>query len=551
MRKKWLKFSLALSAFCLSASFASFAAEDEVLTGWVEGEDGWMYYDEDGYQVTDEWKKSGDNWFYLGSDGYILYEQLVEYDDYIYYVNEDGAMVKNQWVQMANEESDDADSENAAVDVWYYFQNNGRAYVAGDNGTSFKTINGKKYAFDEDGKMLWGWVNDNSELCNAETEWHDAVYYCGAENDGAMKTGWQLIDVEEDRENLEKNKDDDTVMYYYFYFMANGKRVQGDTKTINGEKYSFDEYGAMDYEWTIASDSVASMSQASPSEYYQWFNWEDYGNRVKGWFYTIPSENLNKKDYDDEMEHWYYALNGGSLVTSEIKTINGKKYAFNDKSEMLTGLQALKIDPSNPSHILASYPVEDENAWEAFLNQNPAYSGDRGTYDYTDTMLYYFGDDEDEDGAMRVGKLKVELSGDTYNYYFLKSGTYKGVAFGSQTGLARNYEGTFSDDENDLAVSFIKDGYIYREGRRITADDDLRYEPVNKFGVKATSSDELKNFYLVNTSGQIQKNRHNTKDQDGNYYCTDKNGKITYFGTEKCNNHNKDAWHEYDSSKED
>ena len=27
--------------------------------------------------------------------------------------------------------------------------------------TKFKTIDGKKYAFDEDGKMLYGWVNED------------------------------------------------------------------------------------------------------------------------------------------------------------------------------------------------------------------------------------------------------------------------------------------------------------------------------------------------------------------------------------------------------
>ena len=123
---KLLTGCLTTAVLCTMFAFNAFADEpDDVQTGWVETDDGWMYLDEDGYEVTNEWRKSGDNWFYLGDDGYMLYEQLIEHEDYIYYVNEDGAMVKNQWVQQANEDNDDVDEENAAVDVWYYFQNNG------------------------------------------------------------------------------------------------------------------------------------------------------------------------------------------------------------------------------------------------------------------------------------------------------------------------------------------------------------------------------------------------------------------------------------------
>ena len=540
---KLLTGCLTTATLCSAMAFTAFADEPtEVQTGWVETDDGWVYLDEDGYEVTDEWKKSGDNWFYLDDDGHMVYEQLVEHEGYIYYANEDGAMVKNQWVQLPNEDNDEYSEENAAVDVWYYFQNNGRAYVAGDNGTSFKTINGQKYAFDEDGKMLWGWVNDNSELCNSGTEWHDAVYYCGAENDGARKSGWYLIDVEEDRENLPKNKDNDTVMYYYFYFTASGKRVQDTIKTINGLKYSFDEYGAMDYEWTLATDSVASPAVASASVY-QFFNYEDYGNRLSGWFYTIPGENLHKEDYDDELEHWYYASSGGELTFSQIKSINGKKYAFNEYGEMLYGLQALKLNPDDPTIIEGNYMIDDEDEWDAFVAHSN-YSGDDGDFDFNGSLLYYFGDEED--GAMKLGKVKVEFTGDTYNYYFIKTGTYKGAGFGSWTGYEAELEGTY-DVNDDGEKSFIDDGkYIYLEGRRIEADENLRYEPFTAFGEEAKSDDDVTdgNFYLVNTSGSIQKRRHNVKDQDGSYYCTDDNGIITYYGDEKCENHNDDAKHE-------
>lgn len=537
--RKMLARGVMTACFCASMAFPAFAEEEsETPIGWVETDDGWMYYDDDGYYVTNEWKKSGDNWFYLGDDGYVLYDQIIEHEDYIYYANEDGAMVKNQWVQRANEEYDDG--ENAAVDIWYYFQNNGRAYIAGDRGTSFKTINGEKYAFDSDGRMLWGWVNDVSEMCNEGTDWQTAMYYCGAEDDGARKSGWQFIDVEENRENLEKNKDDDSVMYYYFYFREeNGKRVQDTTRTINGQKYSFDEYGAMDYEWTMATDSIASLSTATASVY-QFFNYEDYGNRVSGWIYAIPSENMHKKEYDDEMEHWYYATGGGNLVVGQFKTIDGKRYAFNQYGEMLYGLQALKLNDSDPTIIEDSYLIDDESELDAYMNRETNFSGDSGTFNFDGTLLYYFGDDSD-DGAMKTGKVKVEFTGDNYNYYFIKTGDYKGAAFGSLEMV----EGTYKETDDGEYV-FIDDGkYIYREGRRMEADEDLKYEAFDAWGVKPDNKDDVADgrFYLVNTSGSIQKKKENLKDRDGYYYCTDAKGVITYRGDEKCQNHSDTEQH--------
>ena len=65
-------------------------------------------------------------------------------------------MVTNTWVKVVNEDQDDDD--DPAEYRYYYMQNSGKAYKAGDSGkTKFKTIDGKKYAFDEDGKMLYGW----------------------------------------------------------------------------------------------------------------------------------------------------------------------------------------------------------------------------------------------------------------------------------------------------------------------------------------------------------------------------------------------------------
>ena len=93
----------------------------------------------------------------MGSDGEMAADVLIEDDDNYYYVDENSAMVRNQWVAVENE---DAGQEDEPDHYWYYFQANGKAFRRGDSATtiSAKIINGKKYAFDTDGKMLYGYV---------------------------------------------------------------------------------------------------------------------------------------------------------------------------------------------------------------------------------------------------------------------------------------------------------------------------------------------------------------------------------------------------------
>ena len=192
--RKQTKLVAVLSAaalVALGASMTSMAA-----TGWTQEDGLWYYYNANGDYVTDEWKRSGDNYFYLGWDGYMLTNQLVQHGDNYYYVDANGAMVKNQWIAVPTDDSDDPNIEHR----WYYFGATGRAY-RNSTGFSKKTINGKKYAFDDEGKMLYGWVDgDGMELNDDENAPLSAVYFFGPNDTttidgvtytgGAMVTGW-------------------------------------------------------------------------------------------------------------------------------------------------------------------------------------------------------------------------------------------------------------------------------------------------------------------------------------------------------------------------
>lgn len=52
----------------------------------------------------------------------------------------------------------------------------------------------KTYAFDEDGKMLYGWVNEDATRASDESDLEEATYYMGSREDSARKTrGWFKI----------------------------------------------------------------------------------------------------------------------------------------------------------------------------------------------------------------------------------------------------------------------------------------------------------------------------------------------------------------------
>ena len=241
--KKQTKLVAVLSTAALlaiGASMTSFAA-----TGWAEEDGTWVYYDRNGDKVTDKWAKSGNNWYYLDSDGEMAVDQLIEDGDNYYYVDVNGVMAANQWVAIDNE---DAGQDDEPEHYWYYFQANGKALKQGDSSTvALKTVNGKKYAFDEEGKMLYGWVaSDNAErIDNSDGDaFKEGDYYFGGEDDGAMTTGWLLMDITYDEATndyeIAPAFNDDEDQSRWFYFKSNGKKVTSASadetkdKTING-----------------------------------------------------------------------------------------------------------------------------------------------------------------------------------------------------------------------------------------------------------------------------------------------------------------------------
>ena len=557
----------------IGASMTSFAAQ-----GWAEEDGTWVYYNRDGERATDQWKKSGNNWYYLDSDGEMAIDTLIEDGDNYYYVDINGVMASNQWVAIENEDAgDDDEPEN----YWYYFQANGKALTNGTNDkVSLKTVNGKKYAFDDEGRMLYGWVaEDNAErVDNTDGDgFKEGIYYFGGEDDGAMTVGWLQMDITYDEATSDYefapvfNEDEDQTRW--FYFQSNGKKVKADgareakEKTINGKKYAFDQYGAMTAEWSLDVESASKAgvrnqnsnvtTNSVPAKYAQqwrYFNSVEDGSRIsKGWFKVVAAEYLNYDKFNDDEDAWYYADGSGNLYAGEFKTIKGKKYAFRDDGRMIDGLKFIK-EEGNGLDVIA-----DDDATYNFDNEDD-FDENSLALEALGYKCYYFGNGDD--GAMKTNKTTVEIDGEKFNFYFEKSGSLKGAGKTGEkddkyyqagkllrAGSDEKYQvvagiKTTVDSKTGAGYKKISDakefiGVLYQFNAVKMGVNDDNVKKLNELGVnkKADDLSELyimdyntdapaDTFFLVNTSGKVIDSKSKNRDGNDYYYFDQKGGKI-------------------------
>lgn len=535
----------------IGASMTSFAAQ-----GWAEEDGTWVYYDSSNDRVTEEWKKSGDNWYWLDDNGEMAVDMLVEDDDDYYYVDANGVMVTNQWVAIENE---DAGEEDEPDHYWYYFQANGKAYTRSDNASedsvSAKTINGKKYAFDEEGRMLYGWVS-GGERQTDDDAWKESLYYFGDEDDGAMSLGWRQISIVDDEyEDLQPGDEYwDEDQDRWFYFQTSGKKVAADsddgdtlkTKTINGRKYGFDEYGRMIADWftETASYSTATQGVASYTSSFMYFSTPEDGARAtKGWFKVVPGYYLHEDKYNDGDDYWYYADGDGEIYSNVIKTIKGKKYAFDNYGRMIDGLVFLqmatengKVDSSEIAQKFADdgdIPYDTEDAFDDFVVHYASQisSGE--------IRSFYFGDSDD--GAMKTGRQTVDIDGDSFTFKFKDSSSSKGAGINGiddhklysagkliEADSDDKYQVVIYSEDEDGIVTMEKmdtDDFLTEYCHELEAGDKDYDEDATTWNVNDDIDSSVK-LYLVNTSGSMVKNKSAAKDGE-DYKFNVKNYQIT------------------------
>ena len=495
--RKQTKLVAALSATALlaiGASAVTFAA------GWNNSTGEWQYLDNDGNAVADAWRKSGDYWFYLGSDGNMAKNEVVQNNDDYYFVNGDGAMVTNQWVSF-DEATEDGNDKR-----WMYFDSTGKAYRDRDDKltiSDIKTINGKKYLFDQEGKMLYGWLGDTSSLVNGDDAWTTAKYYYGGFDDGSAQHGWVQLTVND-------NGEDSTA---WFYFDDNGKVSRDKKKTINGQTYYFDDKGRMIEDWSTATKISGSSFKDDPkaSDNIVYVN-GDGGARKNQWVWAVPAESYNSTDYENDTASWWYADNSGKIVKNRVRRIKGKVYAFDNIGRMVSGL--------------VSSPDGREDFSSASGVGNSKYQDLDGTKYVGLTIpgkVYYFSGDGEKDGSRKTGYQKVNFDDDTYEMYFNNNGE-----------AAQNYVNKIK--------KYAKNGVILKANNDDSNYGGVEVDPsdVKKLAVGSTgvnyypsNTGSLVGQVLVNASGAVQTGKTNLKDSNDVYYSTDDAGKILYAGYKK------------------
>ena len=421
-----------------------------------------------------------------------------------YYVDQYGAMVKNTWKAVAK---DDGNDNLDAEYWWYYFGSDGKAYTNDSSKVSssqIKTIDGKKYAFDEEGHMLYGWIAADNVAQQDEDEyaWKNSTYYFNGWNDGHMQTGWVQLTVKND----EVKDGEDETQTYWFNFKNDGKKRTG-RKKVNGVYYHFHgSYGYMLTDWAEASNSIQNGATAGQIAYLN----GDGSERKNKWVWAVPDEDYIKKDYDDDEYSWWYFNKNGKLASSEIKKINGKKYAFDSKGRMLKGFvyatSGSVVDFKNPDDwkraeiIAGSMTDSDGNTYNIGNAEN----------------FYFFSNDEEKDGAMKKGYQTLELDDTTAQFYF---NTSSGKAYDSYVSKIKKYVknglvlAPTSDDDNNYA-GVVVDSVSSNQPQDLVFDADCGDTSktvilVNKAGTKVTSKGKLKDandgYYIVNSNGQVLK----------------------------------------------
>ena len=311
-------------------------------------------------------------------------------------------------------------------------------------------IDGKDYYFNDEGHMQTG-----------KLELNGFHYYLGDENDGVMKTGWIQL------ENEDEYADEDMVWHY---FDSNGRMVMNQVdRKIDGSYYTF-ENGILQTGWyRLPVEETATASNAAEPSIASYQYYEENGKRADGWYQIEGAPEIS-----EEGEIFTFFFKKGvpyhaSAEGVEVFSVDSKRYGFNHRGELVTGLQQVR--------------TED------------------GVHNF------YFGDE----GIMRTGKQSIydEDLGEVQNWYFHTDGSRKG----------QGYHG-------------IKDNVLYVYGLRQEADKDLRFAPVTlddkqylvnangtvqKAGSSSKSNakpelgngfkdfkDENEKIWTVNTEGVIQ-----------------------------------------------
>lgn len=332
---------------------------------WYIDQDKKRYYlNEDGVLQDNGWFKISisnattgvitENWYYAENNGSVLTAGIHEIDGKAYYFDANGLMYKNRWLNGKNGKRQyigkngvmpretwfsvsGQRSNGEEYTNWYYANQSGYILRAG-----WHTIDGNEYYMNASGVMYTGWFTIND----------DSPYYC--DESGARLYGWQKLRIPESW-----GDDNEAVATYtgkygneaYFYFEPTGGRKKYCKSgtyseiTVDGLKYCVDTKGIIQKGW------IKKKGTSPAIKGYRYYMTEATGSYVEGQrIENAWVEMTGPEDLDGPIEKtWYYFNSDGEPVCASgntflVKTINGKRYAFDKYGRALYGFLEIEGD---------------------------------------------------------------------------------------------------------------------------------------------------------------------------------------------------------------
>ncbi len=471
-RMFWSKQNFLL--FCLSFFIATISFSSFALTGWYNDNGRMAFLNNDGYRLANTWKESDGMKFYLGEDGYVVYNKAFEYNGCIYYVGENGARVTNRFVEITPEMIVSGSNVDPGL---FYFSEDGSAYIK-RNTNFIKTIENKKYAFDENGHIFVDcWITKDGEYLESSSDVLTEGYYRAKENGVLYQNEWynfnydaaSSYDLGESSVIATRYDDLEGLWMYFDNKCSKIYAAENHSKklSLNGNEYSFDEHGIMVLGFQKNRTEIDTHQASNPtiSDRIKVYD-KIEGNLLKGrWIRELTPLAYSEADYYDGKEHWFYVGEDGSIVKNKIANIGDDRYSFDGFGRLRKGF----VLTDGIAYFGAEYKAEDLRK-EDFIY--PITEGGR-LYGSDLLDIRYFSEKEDtNEGKMLTGDVNIELEDGTFEFNFRSNG----VAFGNKNEL-KLYKGAF-----------------YKNGLKYIPWEDTRY------GIVKVSDEEYK---VISSSGKV------------------------------------------------
>ena len=438
--------------------------------------------------VREKWYKEDGYWKYRLSDGEMTigWQKI---DGVYYFFNGQGQMQAGKWLHLK-------DSREKIDGNWYYLNNNGDMretgwfnqdgnwyYITSTGARSYNElleIEGQKYLFDKDGKMLTGYqVFNGKKMFFADS---------GALQTAGKPSTWQKISSD-----------------WYFYD-EDGLRTVGK-KNINGTTYYFNQEGVMQTGWTFIDGhwnyfaNSGAMQTGWIKDQDTWYYLDKDGimltgkQEINGVRYYLNASGAMQTGWKWLENNWYYYANSGAMKTGWIKD-NEKWYYLSQDGIMQTGKQEI-----NGSRYYLNTSGAMQTGWQ-WLDKHWHYYADSGAMKtgwLKDQGTWYYL--EDQEGIMLVGFQQV----DGKQYYFSASGAM-------QTGwkwFDNHYR--YFEANGSMKTGWIKDQGIWYY---LNPEDGIMLVGLHKING---------DHYYLDSTGAMQTG---WKRIDGNWYYFQTDGSL-------------------------